>query len=57
MRFYHFPELHQKAIRVLATIESAEDPTAHREALAEIAVELTNSGLHYYFVEPLKLVR
>jgi hypothetical protein len=57
LRFYHSPELHEKTIRVLVTIESAEDPTAHRDALAEIAVELTNNGLHYYFVEPLKLAR
>jgi hypothetical protein len=57
LRFYHSLELHEKTILVLATIESAEDPTAHRDALAEVAVELTNSGLHYYFVEPLKLAR
>ena len=47
-------ELHEKTIRMLDTLESARDPTAHRNAFAEIAVELTNSGLHYYFIKPLK---
>jgi hypothetical protein len=31
--------------------------TAHRGALAEIAVELTNSGLDYYFIQPLKVAK
>jgi hypothetical protein len=26
----------------------------HRGALANLAVELTNSGLDYYFIQPLK---
>jgi len=54
LRFYHSLELHEKTIRMLDTLESARDPTAHRTAFAELAVELTNSGLHYYFIKPLK---
>jgi hypothetical protein len=57
LRFYHSEELHQRTILVLADLESAQDPTAHRDALAELAVELTNSGLHYYFVKPLKVAK
>ena len=57
LRFYHSEELHERTILVLATLESAGDPTAHRDALAELAVELTNSGLHYYFVKPLKVAK
>lgn len=57
LRFYHSEELHEKTMLVLTALESARDPTAHRDALAELAVELTNSGLHYYFVEPLKDAR
>ncbi len=57
LRFYHSEELHQKTILVLATLESAPDPTAHRDALAELAVELTHSGLHYYFIKPLKVAK
>lgn len=56
-RFYHSEELHQEVMLVLATIESARDPTAHRNDLAEVAVKLTSSGLHYYFVKPLKVAR
>ena len=54
LRSYHSIELHEKAILVLSTLESARDPTAHRTAFADLAVELTNSGLHYYFIKPLK---
>jgi hypothetical protein len=57
LRFYHSEELHQKTLVVLTNLESAEDPTAHRAALADIAVELTNSGLHYYFIKPLKVAK
>ena len=57
LRSYHSAELHEKAILVLSTLESARDPTAHRNAFAELAVELTNSGLHYYFIKPLKAAR
>jgi hypothetical protein len=57
LRFYHPAALHEKMTVVLTTLESARDPTAHRDDLAELAVELTNSGLHYYFVKPLKVAR
>jgi len=57
LRFYHSEELHQKTILVLTTLESAKDPTVHRAALAELAIELTNSGLHYYFIKPLKVAK
>jgi hypothetical protein len=57
LRFYHSEELHRKAILVLTTLESARDPTAHRGALANIVVELTNSGLDYYFLKPLKVAK
>ena len=42
---------------MLTTLETARDPTAHRNALADIAIELTNDGLHYYFVKPLKVAK
>ena len=57
LRFCHSEELHRKAILVLTTLESARDPTAHRGALANIVVELTNSGLDYYFLKPLKVAK
>jgi hypothetical protein len=54
LRFYHSAELRTKTNAVLMTLESARDPTVHRGVLANLAVELTNSGLHYYFIKPLK---
>jgi hypothetical protein len=54
LRVYHSVELQQKTLRVLATVESARDPTAHRADLTNLATELTSSGLHYCFVKPLK---
>jgi hypothetical protein len=42
---------------VLSTIERAQDATAHRDAVADIVVELTNSGFDYYFMKPLKLAK
>jgi len=57
VRFYHSEELHERTIALLTRLESARDPTVHRGALADIAIEFTNSGLHYYFVKPLKVAR
>ena len=57
MRFYHSVELHEKTVVLLTALENARDPTVHRSDLAEIAIEFTNSGLHYYFVKPLKVAR
>jgi len=57
LRFYHSEELRKKTIAMLVTLESARDPTVHRGALADIAVELTNGGLDYYFIKPLKVAK
>ncbi len=42
---------------MLSTIEGAEDPTKHRDALADLVVELTDSGMDYFFIRPLKLAK
>jgi hypothetical protein len=57
LRFYHSEVLRKRTLSVLSTLEQAEDATAHREALANVVVELTNSGLDYYFMKPLKLAK
>ena len=57
LRFYHSAALRQKTLSVLTTLESARDPTVHRGALADIAVELTNGGLDYFFLQPLKVAK
>ncbi len=57
LRFYHSEALRKKTLAVLASLESARDPTEHRGALADIAVELTNGGLDYFFLQPLKAAK
>jgi len=54
IRFYHPEALRKKTLAVLDALEQAGDPAGHRGALADIAAELTNSGLDYCFLRPLK---
>ena len=54
-RFYHSEALRDKTLTVLSAIEKAEDGTPHRQALADIVVELTSTGMNYFYLEPLKL--
>jgi hypothetical protein len=42
---------------VIGAVEQAEDPRTRNEALADLVVELTTSGLDYYFMKPLKLAK
>src|ERR1035437_6895370 len=57
IRFYHSKSLRAKTLAVLPTLEKAKDSTQHRDALADIVVELTDSGMEYYFLRPLKLAK
>jgi hypothetical protein len=57
LRFYHSEGLRKKTLSVLGTLEQARDATAHRDALANVVVELVNSGMDYYFMRPLKLAK
>jgi hypothetical protein len=57
LRFYHSDSLRAKTLTVLATLEKAEDSRQHRDALAGIIVELTDAGMEYYFLRPLKLAK
>jgi hypothetical protein len=44
-------------LAVIDAVEQAKDPATHRDDLAELVVELTNSGLDYYFMKQLKLAK
>jgi hypothetical protein len=57
LRFYHGKALRKSTLSLLATLEQARDATAHRDALADVIVELTNTGMDYYFMKPLKLAK
>lgn len=54
LRFHHSEALRSKTLAVLEALESADDPADHRQALAAVVVELTEAGLDYYFVKPVK---
>ncbi|MCF8199507.1 MAG: hypothetical protein K9J42_12125 [Sulfuritalea sp.] len=57
IRFYHSEGLRKKTLALLDTIEQSEDATTHRDALSDLVVELTNSGMDYFFMKPLKLAK
>lgn len=56
LRFYHSKNLRANTLAVLATLEQAQDCTRYSNALTDIVMELTDSGLDYYFMRPLKIV-
>ena len=57
LRFCYSENLRAKTLAVLATIEKAKDGRPHRTALADVVVELTDTGMNYYFLRPLKLAK
>lgn len=57
LRFYHSDSLRTKTLAFLTTVEQASDRTRYRGALADLAIELTNSGMEYYFLRALQLAK
>ena len=57
LRFYHSDRLRLKTLLVLTTLEQARDSRRYRDALSDIVLELTDSGLEYYYLRPLKLAQ
>jgi hypothetical protein len=57
LRFHHSEALRKRTLAALGALEGAPDPTAHRAALADVVVELTNCGLDSFFMQPLKDAR
>ncbi len=57
LRFYHSDELRAKTLAVLTALEQASDPERHRDNLADLVVELTESGMEYYYLRALKLAK
>jgi hypothetical protein len=54
VRFFHSPALRKRADAVLARIERDDDATQHVSALSSVVVALTEAGLDYYFLRPLR---
>lgn len=57
LRFYHSESLRTKTLSILAVLEQASDSIRYRSALANLILELTDSGFDYFFLKPLKLVK
>ena len=57
LRFYHSDELRARTLAVLSALEEASDPEEHRDKLADLVVDLTESGMDYYFLRALKLAK
>ena len=57
LRFTHSKALRKKTLEILDAIDNDPDPTEHRAALADNIVELTDAGLHFFFLEPLGQVK
>lgn len=54
LRFFHSAALRKRTEAVLARIEHDGDATQHARALSGVVVELTEAGLDYYFLRPLR---
>jgi hypothetical protein len=57
LRFHHSHELRVKTLDVLVRVENADQPTACRRELTERVLELTESGMDQYFLQPLKATK
>ena len=57
LRFYHSTALRTRTLSVLDALEAAHDATNHRAALAQLVLDLTESGLDYYFVKPVEVAK
>ncbi len=57
LRFYHSKSLRAKTLAILSTVEKAKDGRPHRDDLANIVVELTDCGMEYFYLRPLKLAK
>ena len=57
LRFYHSDALRTKTLAVLEALEEDSDPENHRDTLADLVAELTESGMNYYYLRALKLAK
>jgi hypothetical protein len=54
LRFHYPVELQARTLEVLEALETAEDATRHRGALSDVVLELTETGLDWYFVKAVQ---
>lgn len=53
IRFTHSKALRTKTLKILDAIDTDADPTGHREDLSTVITDLTNAGMHGYFLDTL----
>jgi len=54
VRFYHSPASRDKMHATLSALEQATHPEKHRDDLADLVDELTETGMDYYFLRGLQ---
>jgi len=54
LRFTHSAALRTQTLKVMSAIERDPDPTQHADALASLVLSLTEAGMDFYFLKPLK---
>ena len=54
LRFFYSAALRTRSKKVLTALERDRDPTRHVGALSSLVVDLTEVGLDYYFLRPLR---
>ena len=57
IKFTHTKAVRKRTLRILDDIEEDDDPTIHREALGDIIVELSETGLNFFFIAPLSKLK
>jgi len=57
LRFHHDRELRTKTLAVLEAVENAGKPTDFSGHLTELVLELIDSGMDQFFLQPLKATK
>jgi hypothetical protein len=57
LRFHHSQELRTRTLEVLEAVEGAEKATEYSGRLTDLVLELTDSGMNHYFLQPLKATK
>ncbi len=57
IKFTHTKAMRKRTLSILDAIEEEDDPIEYREDLADIIVELSETGLHFFFLAPLSKLK
>ena len=52
-KFTHSKPLRKKTLKILDAIDTDDDPTEHRTDLSDNIAELCDTGMKYFFLDPL----